>query len=121
MSDEFEPQPAPNHSSFWPLLLLALGLFIFFGYQDLTLYRQGDFYKHQVISAADTLKAANGWRNRYGSIIKDLNETGAKDTNAVPILQAAVQAGIQAGLLHFQQNGTNTDATPTQPTAAPSN
>jgi len=44
-----------------------------------------------------------------------LNDTSAKDANATPILQAAVQAGVQAGLIHYQKNATNSVATPAEP------
>jgi hypothetical protein len=55
------------------------------------------------------------WQGRYAALMKDLNDTSLKDTNAAPILQAAVQAGVQAGLIHYQKNATNSTATPAAP------
>ncbi|HEV3271561.1 MAG TPA: hypothetical protein VGZ93_05210 [Candidatus Methylacidiphilales bacterium] len=114
MSDEFDQNPE-NYSAFWPLLVLVVGLLIWYGYQDYSLNKQRSYYKDQVEGAQSTIQAAEGWHGRYNSMVKDLNDTSTKgDTNAVPILQAAVQAGIQAGLLRVQP-GTNATATPAAP------
>jgi len=48
-----------------------------------------------------------------------LNDTSAKDPYAVPIMKQAVQAGIQAGLIHVQQ-GTNNTAAPAEPASSSS-
>jgi len=117
MSDEFDQNPDNNYSSFWPLLILIGGLFIWFAIGDYELNLQRRFYNDQVTSAAGTIDAAKGWQGRYAAIMKDLNDTSTKgDTNATPILQAAIQAGLQAGLIHVQP-GTNTNTTPAPPAA----
>jgi hypothetical protein len=117
MSDEFEPNPENNYSTFWPLLILISGLFVWFAIQDYELNLQRRFYDQQVTGAASTIDAAQGWQGRFASILKDLNDTSTKgDTNATPILQAAVQAALQANLIHVQP-GTNTNTTPAPPAA----
>jgi len=115
MADEFDRNPDGNYSSFWPLLILFVGLLVWLGYQDYTLNSQRSFYKKQVQDAGGTIEAAVNWQGRYAAMMKDLNDTSAKDANATPILQAAVQAGVQAGLIHYQKNATNSVATPAEP------
>jgi hypothetical protein len=114
MSDEFDQNPDSNYSSFWPLLILVIGLLIWLGYQDYVLNNQRSFYTQQIEAAASTKETAEGWQGRYNAMIKDLSDTSAKDTNAAPILRAAVQAGIQAGLIRVQP-GTNTAAPASTP------
>jgi hypothetical protein len=115
MADEFDHNPEGNHSSFWPLLILFFGLLVWLGYQDYTLNKQRSFYKTQVQDAGSTIESAVNWQSRYAAMMKDLNDTSLKDTNAAPILQAALQAGVQAGLIHYQKNATNSAATPVAP------
>jgi len=116
MSDEFDHNPENSFSSFWPLLILVGGFFIWFAYQDYALNKQRSFYQQQVEAAGTTIEAANNWHERYGAMLKDLNEISAKDTYAAAILKDAVQAGVQNGLIHLQQGGTNSAATPAAPT-----
>jgi hypothetical protein len=120
MSDEFDQNPDNNYSSFWPLLILVIGLLVWFGWQDYGLNSQRSFYGQQIQAAGSTIEAAKNWQGRYTAMMRDLNDTSAKDTNATPILQAAVQAGIQAGLIRVQQNATNSTAIPAEPAPAPS-
>jgi len=117
MSDEFDHNPDSNYSAFYPLVILAAGLLIWFGAQDYSLNNQRNFYKRQVEGAATTIQAAQNWQARYAAMLKDLNDTGAKDPNAAAILKDAVQAGVQAGLIHVQPNanGTNSAAAPAEP------
>jgi hypothetical protein len=118
MADEFDNIPdnsENNYSSFWPLLILFVGLLIWLGYQDYTLNSQRSFYRKQIQDAGSTIQAAQNWQGRYAALMKDLNDTSAKDSNAVPILRAAVQAGVQAGLIHVNANSTNNTAAPAEP------
>ena len=121
MSDEFDQNPDNNYSTFWPLLILVIGLLIWFGYQDYGLNSQRSFYRRQIESGQDSIKAAQFWQSRYANMMQDLDNTSAKDTNATPILQAAVQAGVQAGLLQVHPNATNSASAPTSaaPASAP--
>ena|SRR5260221_4924468 len=119
MSEEID-NDSVSYSPFWPLLILVVSLILWFGYQVVTVSLQRNMLNKQFEAAKPTIAAAQNWQARYGAIIKDLNETSARDTNAAPILQAAVQAGIQSGLIHVQQQGTNTTATPAPPAPADS-
>jgi hypothetical protein len=119
MSDEFDHSSDNNYSSFWPLLILVISLLIWFGYEDYILNNERSFYSQQIQGAGDTITAAKGWQGRYAAIIKDLSDTSAKDTNAAPIFQAAVQAGVQAGLLQVHPNATNSAPTSAEPASMP--
>jgi hypothetical protein len=113
MSDEFDHNPDSNYSAFIPLLILAVGFLFWFGYQDYTLNKQRNIFKQQIDAAGQTIQAAQNWQGRYAAMLKDLNNTGAKDPNAAAILKDAVQEGVQSGLIHMQPNTNGTsNATP---------
>lgn len=120
MSEEFDNDSTSTgtYSPFWPLLILILGFVIWLGYGDFIAFRQQSFLNQQFDAAKPTLAAAQNWQGRYGSIMKDLNDTSSKDTAAAAILKDAVQAGIQSGLIRVQP-GTNTTPTPAAPAKTP--
>jgi hypothetical protein len=102
MSDEFDHGSEHTYSTFWPLLIMVGGLLLWFAYQDYTVNKQRAFYKDQVEGAAKTIQTARDWQGRYEAILKDLNATGAHDPTSAAIFKDAVQAGLQAGLIHVQ-------------------
>jgi len=120
MSEEFNNDSSSegNYSPFWPILVLVVGLILWLGYGDFLAFQQHSFLNQQFYAPTtqQTLQAAQNWQGRYGSIMKDLNDTGAKDPAAASILKDAVQAGIQTGLIRVQP-GTGTNAAPAAPAA----
>jgi hypothetical protein len=116
MSEEYEVETESTFSPFWPLLILVVGLNLWLGYQVLIVGLQQHQLNEQFFapSTQQTLQASKNWQDRYGAILKDLNDN-AKDPAAASILKDAVQAGIQSGLIRVQP-GTNTTATPAAPT-----
>ena len=111
MSDEFDHNPENNYSSFWPLFILLIGLFLWSCYQVYATNSQRNFYDKQFQSALPTITEAQNVSTRYVALMKDLVETSAKDPAAATIVKAA----IAAGLIHVQPNATNSDGTPAEP------
>jgi Fic family protein len=92
------------------------------GYQVYATNSQRSAYNKQFQAALPTINEAQNWSNKYGVLMKDLNQTAqkeGKDSVAAKILNEAIQAGIQAGLIQVQQNATNAAGTPVAPTPAP--
>ena len=116
MSDEFDHNPENNYSTFWPLLILMIGLLIWSGYQVFAANSQRDLYAKQFQTAIPTITERPERINRYVALMKDLVETSAKD----PVAAQIVKDAIQAGLIHVQPNATNAAGTPAAPTPAPS-
>jgi hypothetical protein len=116
MSDEFDHIPENNFSSFWPLLILMIGLLVWSGYQVYATNSQRNVYDKQFQAAIPTITEAQNMSTRYVALMKDLIETSAKDPAAADIVKAAAAAG----LIHIQPNPTNSAGTPADPTAAPS-
>jgi hypothetical protein len=116
MSDEFEPNPENNFSTFWPLLILISGLFIWSGYQVYATNSQRVVYDKQFQAAIPTITEAQNVSTRYVALMKDLVETSAKDPAAAQIVKDA----IQAGLIHVQPNANGTNAPSAEAPAAPS-
>jgi hypothetical protein len=112
MSDEFDHNTENNYSSFWPLLLLLIGLFLWSGYQVYATNSQRNVYDKQFQAALPTITEAQNVSTRYVALMKDLVETSAKDPAAADIVKAA----IAAGLIHVQPNATNSAGTPAEPT-----
>jgi hypothetical protein len=114
MSDEFDHIPENNYSSFWPLLIVVSGLFVWSAYQVYATNSQRSVYDKQFQAALPTINEAQNVSTRYVALMKDLVETSAKDPAAAQIVKDA----IAAGLIHVQPNanGTNSAATPAAPT-----
>ncbi len=112
--------PEPTFSSFWPLLVLLAALLIWIAYQDYAVNSQRSLYNQQFQAAIPAINAAQNWQTRYGAVMKDLVDTGAKDPYAAAIAKEAVQAGVQAGLIRINQQAasTNSTTTPADPAAA---
>lgn len=89
-----------SYSSFWPLLILMVGLVSWIGYQAYMANAQRSYCVAQLEAAKPTLDAAKSWQLRYGTLLDDLRQTASKDPAIVPLANAAIQAGIQTGLLH---------------------
>jgi hypothetical protein len=115
MSEDFEPTPGNNYSSFWPLVILVSGLLIWFVLQDLALNSQRAAYNAQFQDQQlqATFNESRNITTRYVSLMKDLLQTAQKDPAAAQIVKDAVAAG----LIHVQPNGTNTTANPAAPAA----
>jgi hypothetical protein len=111
MSDEFDPNPENRYSSFWPLLILVTGLFIWFGYQVYVTNIQRTVYDQQLQAVGPTLTEAQNVSTKYKALVSDLYQTAQKNQAAAQIVKDA----IQAGMLRVQQNPTNSTTTPTPP------
>jgi cytoskeletal protein RodZ len=113
MSDEFEHNPENNFSSFWPLLILTVGLLGWLMYQVWSTNQQRRLLDQQFQNEVPTITEAQNVSTRYVALMKDLVETSAKDPAAAQIVKDA----IQAGLIHVQPNanGTNSTAAPAAP------
>lgn len=116
MSDEFNPIPENNYSSFWPLVLLVGGLLIWAGYQDWAANKQRSLNEEQFQAAIPTITQAQNVSTRYVALMKDLVETAQKDGKD-SVAAKIVNDAIAAGLIHVQPNagGTNGAAAPTAP------
>jgi hypothetical protein len=95
------------------LLILIVGLFIWFAAQDYQLNNQRAAFSRQFQDPQfqATVSEANNISGRYVALMKDLVETSQKDQAAADIVKAA----IAAGLIHVQPNATNSAATPAAP------
>ncbi len=113
MSDEFEQNPENTFSSFWPLLILIVGMFVWASYQVYATNSQRIVFEKQFQAALPTITEAQNVSTRYVALMKDLVETSAKDPAAAQIVKDA----IAAGLIHVQPNanGTNSVAAPAAP------
>jgi hypothetical protein len=114
MSDEFDHNPDGNYSNFWPVLILAVGLLIWFAVQDYGLNNQRSAYKKQFDDKQfqSTMIEAQNISTRYVALMKDLVQTAQKDPAAAQIVKDA----IAANLIHVQPNATNSTTTPAAPT-----
>ncbi len=106
MSEEFEPSSNENFSSFWPLLIVLIGLLIWSGYQVYATNSQRRVYDQQFQNAMPTIQEAQNVSTRYVALMKDLVETSAKNPAAAQIVKDA----IAANLIHVQPNATNAPA-----------
>jgi len=117
MPDEFESPSESTFSPFWPLLVLVVGLLFWSGYQVYATNSQRNVYRAQFEQAKPTLVEAQNVTQHYNALMQDLVQTAGKDPAAADIAKAAIQAGVQAGLIHVQQNangaGTGTATAPT--------
>jgi hypothetical protein len=111
MSEEFDPSSEPNFSSFWPLLILIVGLMLWFGFQDYELNKQRNNLNSQVQANLEAYNEAQNISTHYVALMKDLVHTAQTDQAAADIVKAA----IQAGLIHVQPNATNSAGTPAAP------
>ena len=114
MSDEFDPIADNSYSTFWPLLILIVGLLIWSGYQVYATNSQRNVYNQQFQAALPTINEAEAIKARYKSLMSDLYQTAQKDPAAAQIIKEA----IQAGMLQVKQ-GTNAPGTPAGPTPTP--
>ena len=112
MSDEFDQSSENNYSSFWPLLILLLGLLVWSGYQVYATNKQRSVNEQQFQAALPTITEAQNVSTRYVALMKDLVETAQKDQAAADIVKAA----IAANLIHVQPKAAATnDASATPP------
>jgi len=114
MSDDFDPTPDKNFSSFWPLLILVAALLIWAGYQDWAMNKQRSFSAQQFQAALPTINEAQNIGNRYVALMKDLVQTAQKDPAAAQIVKDA----IKANMISVQQSATNS-ASAVAPTPTP--
>jgi len=112
MSDEFDHNPENNYSSFWPLLILIIGLMGWSAYQVYAANSQRSVYERQFQAALPTITDAQNVSARYVALMKDLIQTSAKDQYAAQIVKDA----IKANMIQVQPNATNGAGTPAEPT-----
>ena len=122
MSDEFDSTTEPTFTSFIPLTILLGGFLIWFGFQDYELNAQRDGLNRQFQAAVPTIGEAQQINQRYLALIKDLTATAKTDDAAKAIFNDAMKDGlindaIRVGLIHVQQNDTNSAGTPAAPAA----
>ncbi len=94
MSEEYEQESNHSHetfSSFWPLLILLVGLTIWMAYQVYEANNVRSTYSQQFQSAVPTINQAQAVQDRYVKLMKDLIETSAKDNAAAQIVKEATQ------------------------------
>lgn len=96
MSDEFESSSQHTFSSFWPLLILIAGLFIWFAMQDYLLNNQRNAYNKQFQDQnfLQVVGEAQNVSKRYVNLMQDLLQTAQKDQAAADIVKAAISAGL---------------------------
>jgi hypothetical protein len=111
MSDDFDHGSEPTFTSFIPLTILLAGFIIWFGFQDYELNAQRSGLNKEFQAAVPTIGEAQQINQRYVALMKDLVTTAQKDDAA----KAIVNDAIKAGLIHVQQNPTNSDAAPAAP------
>ena len=80
MSDEFDVSHDNRFSPFWPMLIVVLGLFLWFGLQDYELNRQRGVNDQQLQSAIPAVGQAQAYASRYVALMKDLVEDLAKES-----------------------------------------
>ena len=114
MSDEFDTNPDNNYSSFWPLLILIIGVFIWIAVQDYELNIQRNAYNAQLDDKRlqTALAETQTIETKYKALMGDLYQTAQKDPTAAQIVKDAVQLGM----IHIQPNATNSAAAPAEPT-----
>ncbi len=106
-------------SSFWPVLILAVGFLAWLGIQDYELFNQRLAYDKQIQAAAPTIAEAQNINARYVALMKDLVETAQHDEAAANIVKAA----IQAHLIQVNPNAANAgsaSSTPSTPSSTDS-
>ena len=116
MSDEYDPNTNNYFSAFWPLIILISGFLIWFGIQDYGLNSQRSAYNRQFQDKQfqDALAQSQNVSKKYVDLMSDLLKTAqteGKDSPAAKIVGDALQAGV----IRVQQNGTNSAATPAEP------
>ena len=113
MSDDFVPTSENHYSSFWPLLILVIGLLVWFALQDYALNSQRVAYNAQFQDKQlqATFNESRSISARYVALMKDLVATSQKDPAAAQIVKDA----MTAGLIHIQPNSTNSTTTPAEP------
>jgi hypothetical protein len=92
MSDEYgneQDSIQEQFSSFWPLVILTAGLFLWSGYQAFSAFRQDSNLNAELAAAAPTLKAAQDMQTKLYGLAQDLLQAGTKDTYAAQIVKEA--------------------------------
>jgi hypothetical protein len=92
MSEEYiETVDAPDEqlSAFWPVFILAFGLFFWSGFQAYSTFRQCSNFNSQLENAGPTVKAAQDAQGKLYALAQDLLQTSAKDPYAAQIVKEA--------------------------------
>jgi hypothetical protein len=117
MSDEYGSEVEVSEerfSSFWPLFILILGLFLWTGFQAYSTYRQCSGFNAELDGAGPTVKAAEDAQNKLYALAQDLLQVGTKDTYAAQIVK---EANIQ---VHAPPSTNAPDANAMAPSSAAS-
>jgi hypothetical protein len=113
MSEESYQTAEPTFSAFIPLTILLLSFILWFAVQDYQLNNQHSNMLNQLDTTnaypPETLKEALLYKQRYLSLIQDLDHTAQNDETAKAILADALKGGlindaIKVGLINVQQN-----------------
>jgi hypothetical protein len=86
MSDESDNEA---YSSFWPLLIVALALIGWFGYQAIQSYKQKSALNAEFEAGVPTITQAQTAQSKLYAVAQDLIQLGAKDANAAQIVKEA--------------------------------
>jgi hypothetical protein len=125
MSDEYETptesQPFFSLTVFWPLFIFLFGFFLWIGFEVYAAASQRSFDSQQFQKAIPYIQEAQQWQSRYNTLMQDLIQVAGKDAPAAAIAKEAVQAGVQTGLIHLneQQGGSSTSTNSVGTPAAP--
>jgi hypothetical protein len=86
MSDESDNQV---YSSFWPVLVVAVTLIAWFGYQAVESYNQKSSLNTEFETAVPTINQAQAAQSKLYAVAQDLIQVSSKDANAAQIVKEA--------------------------------
>jgi hypothetical protein len=86
MSDESDNEV---YSSFWPLLIVAVALIGWLGYQAVESYNQKSALNTEFEAAVPTINKAQDAQSKLYAVAQDLIQVSAKDANAAEIVKEA--------------------------------
>ena len=87
MSEQYVEEAEETFSPFWPLLVLIVGLIIWFGYQTYAAYTQSTAFATEFKNAQPTISAAQNAESKLFAVFQDLQQTAVKDQYAAQIVK----------------------------------
>jgi hypothetical protein len=86
MSDESDNEV---YSSFWPVLIVAVALTAWFGFQAVESYNQKSALNTEFEAGVPTITQAQTAQSKLYALAQDLIQVSAKDSNAAEIVKEA--------------------------------